>query len=189
MNAYAERWVRSVKEECLSRLILFGERALWHALTQYEEHYHRERNHQGKGNVLLIPPVHLDRAPTSDGGPMIGLGFIGSEVTASLRQLGVEVTAVDGQRAPLARVLGEEVGAVLAEIHRDKGAELLLEDGVAAFEGVGRVERVRTRKGRFLAARFRGGWHRRHAQHRAAGRGGGGGEHEASGLTDHRKRL
>ena len=85
---------------------------------------------------------------------LIGLGFIGSEVTASLRQLGVEVTAVDGQRAPLARVLGEEVGAVLAEIHRDKGAELLLEDGVAAFEGVGRVERVRTRKGRFLACDF-----------------------------------
>jgi 3-phenylpropionate/trans-cinnamate dioxygenase ferredoxin reductase subunit len=85
---------------------------------------------------------------------LIGLGFIGSEVTASLRQLGVEVTAVDGQRAPLARVLGEEVGAVLAEIHRDKGAELLLEDGVAAFEGVGRVERVRTRKGRLLACDF-----------------------------------
>jgi 3-phenylpropionate/trans-cinnamate dioxygenase ferredoxin reductase component len=85
---------------------------------------------------------------------LIGLGFIGSEVTASLRQLGVEVTAVDGQRAPLARVLGEEVGAVLAEIHRDKGAELLLEDGVAAFEGVHRVERVRTRKGRFLACDF-----------------------------------
>ena len=85
---------------------------------------------------------------------LIGLGFIGSEVTASLRQLGVEVTAVDGQRAPLARVLGEEVGAVLAEIHRDKGAELLLEDGVAAFEGVRRVERVRTRKGRLLACDF-----------------------------------
>lgn len=85
---------------------------------------------------------------------LIGLGFIGSEVTASLRQLGVEVTAVDGERAPLARVLGEEVGAVLAEIHRDKGAELLLEDGVVAFEGVGRVERVRTRKGRLLACDF-----------------------------------
>ncbi len=64
LNAYAERWVRSVKEECLSRLILFGERALWHALTQYEEHYHRERHHQGKGNVLLIPPAHLGRAPS-----------------------------------------------------------------------------------------------------------------------------
>lgn len=55
LNAYAERWVKSVKEECLSRLILFGERALWQALAHYDTHYHRERNHQGKGNVLLRP--------------------------------------------------------------------------------------------------------------------------------------
>ena len=57
LNAYAERWVRSVKEECLSRLILFGEKALQHALTEYGTHYHHERNHQGKGNVLLFPEV------------------------------------------------------------------------------------------------------------------------------------
>jgi len=55
LNAYAERWVRSVKEECLSRLILFGEASLRHALTQYVAHFHHERNHQGKGNVLLFP--------------------------------------------------------------------------------------------------------------------------------------
>jgi transposase InsO family protein len=55
LNAYAERWVRSVKEEALSRLILFGESALRHALQEYVEHYHHERNHQGKGNVLLFP--------------------------------------------------------------------------------------------------------------------------------------
>jgi len=57
LNAYAERWVRSIKEECLSRLILFGEASLRHALTQYVAHFHHERNHQGKGNVLLFPPV------------------------------------------------------------------------------------------------------------------------------------
>jgi putative transposase len=57
LNAYAERWVRSVKEECLSRVILFGEASLHHALTQYVEHFHHERNHQGKGNVLLFPVV------------------------------------------------------------------------------------------------------------------------------------
>jgi transposase InsO family protein len=57
LNAYAERWVRSVKEECLSRLILFGETSLRHALAQYGEHFHHERNHQGKGNVLLFPGV------------------------------------------------------------------------------------------------------------------------------------
>jgi len=59
LNAYAERWVRSVKEECLSRLILFGEASLRHALAQYVEHFHHERPHQGKGNVVLMPlPRH-----------------------------------------------------------------------------------------------------------------------------------
>jgi len=55
LNAYAERWVRSVKEEVLSRLILFGESTLRHVLNEYVDHYHHERNHQGKGNVLLFP--------------------------------------------------------------------------------------------------------------------------------------
>jgi putative transposase len=55
LNAYAERWVRSVKEECLSKVILFGERSLRRALGEYVEHFHAERNHQGKGNVLLFP--------------------------------------------------------------------------------------------------------------------------------------
>jgi putative transposase len=55
LNAYAERWVRSVKEECLSKAILFGERSLRRALSEYVEHFHAERNHQGKGNVLLFP--------------------------------------------------------------------------------------------------------------------------------------
>ncbi len=81
---------------------------------------------------------------------VVGLGFIGSEVAASLRQLGVEVVAVEGHRVPLARVLGEEVGRVLADIHREKGVELALEDSVAAFEGSGRIERVLTTKGRLL---------------------------------------
>jgi putative transposase len=62
LNAYAERWVRSVKEECLSRVILFGEAALYRALHEYAEHYHHERNHQGKGNVLLFPAVSHNTA-------------------------------------------------------------------------------------------------------------------------------
>jgi transposase InsO family protein len=62
LNAYAERWVHSAKEECLSQMILFGEASLRHALTQYVEHFHHERNHQGKGNVLLFPTVSLDTA-------------------------------------------------------------------------------------------------------------------------------
>jgi transposase InsO family protein len=55
LNAYAERWVRSVKQECLSKVILFGERSLRRALSEYVAHYHAERNHQGKDNVLLFP--------------------------------------------------------------------------------------------------------------------------------------
>ena len=55
LNAYAERWVRSVKEECLSKVILFGERSLRRALNEYVSHYHAERNHQGKSNILLFP--------------------------------------------------------------------------------------------------------------------------------------
>jgi transposase InsO family protein len=62
LNAYAERWVRSIKEECLSRLILCGEASLHHALTQYVAHFHHERNHQGKGNVLLLPTVNQNPA-------------------------------------------------------------------------------------------------------------------------------
>src|SRR5712691_10896526 len=62
LNVYAERWVRSVKEECRARLILFGEASLRHALTQYVEYFHHERNHQGKGNILLFPAVSQDKA-------------------------------------------------------------------------------------------------------------------------------
>ena len=50
----------SQPERVLSRLILFGEASLRHALTQYVAHFHHERNHQGKGNVLLFPTVSAD---------------------------------------------------------------------------------------------------------------------------------
>ena len=55
-NAFAERFVRSIKEECLDRMILFGEASLRRALTEYVAHYHAERNHQGVDNRLLEPP-------------------------------------------------------------------------------------------------------------------------------------
>ena len=54
-NAFAERFVRSIKDECLNRMILFGEASLRRALRQYVVHYHAERNHQGVGNRLLEP--------------------------------------------------------------------------------------------------------------------------------------
>jgi hypothetical protein len=62
LNAFAERWVRSVKSECLSHFILFGEASLRRALKNFCEHYHAERNHQGKANQLLFPrPVPPER--------------------------------------------------------------------------------------------------------------------------------
>lgn len=54
-NAYAERFVRSIKSECLERMIFFGERSLRHALREYSTHYLSERNHQGVDNQLLEP--------------------------------------------------------------------------------------------------------------------------------------
>ena len=54
-NAFAERFVRSIKDECLDRMILFGEASLRRTLRQYVAHYHSERNHQGVGNRLLQP--------------------------------------------------------------------------------------------------------------------------------------
>jgi hypothetical protein len=57
LNAFAERWVRSVKQECLSKVILMGEGSLSRVLTEYSRHYHQERNHQGKSNQLLFPDV------------------------------------------------------------------------------------------------------------------------------------
>ena len=67
LNAFAERWVRSAKQACLSRLILFGEHPLSRALAEFSAHYHSERNHQGKGNQLLFPepgPIPNQRNPS-----------------------------------------------------------------------------------------------------------------------------
>jgi 3-phenylpropionate/trans-cinnamate dioxygenase ferredoxin reductase component len=78
---------------------------------------------------------------------VVGAGWIGSEVAASARQKGLEVTLVDPLSVPLERVLGAEVGAVYRDLHRERGVDLRLGTGVAAFEGDGRVERVRTSDG------------------------------------------
>jgi putative transposase len=58
LNAFAERWVLSVKRECLSKVILFGEASLKRTLTEFVEHFHIERNHQGKDNLLLFPATN-----------------------------------------------------------------------------------------------------------------------------------
>jgi transposase InsO family protein len=65
LNTYAERFVLSIKSECLSKLVPLGERHLRVAIAEFVEHYHRERNHQGVDNQLLMhaaPPAN-DNAP------------------------------------------------------------------------------------------------------------------------------
>jgi putative transposase len=59
LNAFSERFVRSIKSECLERLILFGETSLRHAVSEYLLHYLGERNHQGIGNVIPFPDERL----------------------------------------------------------------------------------------------------------------------------------
>lgn len=85
---------------------------------------------------------------------VVGMGFIGAEVAASLRACGVRVVAVEPFKTPLFRVLGEEIGRVIGGIHHDHGVDLIFEDAVAAFEGAGRVERVVTKGGRRIECDF-----------------------------------
>jgi 3-phenylpropionate/trans-cinnamate dioxygenase ferredoxin reductase component len=85
---------------------------------------------------------------------VVGMGFIGCEVAASLTQLGVRVSAILPGRLPLERVLGAELGEAFAAIHREHGVELIAEDRIAAFEGADRVEAALTASGRRVACDF-----------------------------------
>jgi 3-phenylpropionate/trans-cinnamate dioxygenase ferredoxin reductase subunit len=85
---------------------------------------------------------------------VVGGGWIGAEVAASARQRGLDVTLVAPEPVLLERVLGAELGAVYRDIHADHGVRLLLGTGVEAFEGAGRVERVRTSDGSELECDF-----------------------------------
>jgi 3-phenylpropionate/trans-cinnamate dioxygenase ferredoxin reductase component len=85
---------------------------------------------------------------------VVGAGWIGSEVAASARQRGLEVTVVDPLSVPLERVLGPEVGAVYRDIHADHGVRMLMGTGIEAFEGDRAVQRVRTSDGRELECDF-----------------------------------
>ena len=79
---------------------------------------------------------------------VVGMGFIGCEVAASLRQKGVDVVCIDPSPAPLFRVLGEQVGHVMSAVHHEHGVGTFFNDRVTRFEGEGRVERVVTKSGR-----------------------------------------
>ena len=85
---------------------------------------------------------------------VVGSGFIGCEVTASLTQLGVQVTTVFPGRVPLETVLGGEVGAVVGAFHRANGVELRSGEQVAAFEGAERIEAVVTGAGQRIPCDF-----------------------------------
>jgi 3-phenylpropionate/trans-cinnamate dioxygenase ferredoxin reductase component len=85
---------------------------------------------------------------------VVGMGFIGCEVAASLTQLGVRVTAVFPGPAPLGTVLGSEVGGLMGAIHRESGVELLAGEQIASFEGTERVEAVVTAAGRRIGCDF-----------------------------------
>jgi 3-phenylpropionate/trans-cinnamate dioxygenase ferredoxin reductase subunit len=85
---------------------------------------------------------------------VVGMGFIGSEVAASLTQLGVRVTAVFPERVPLERVLGDAVGGAFGAIHRANGVELRGQHQIVRFEGTERVEAAVTADGVRVACDF-----------------------------------
>jgi 3-phenylpropionate/trans-cinnamate dioxygenase ferredoxin reductase subunit len=128
-----------------------GERLRYDATRHDGSRNERSRPRRRAAGSISCAPWRLGpdpRGAAGRGGPSRRLRFIGCGWRPC--QLGLEVAAIDGHPVPLARALGPEVGAVLGDIHRDKGVELVLEDSVAAFEGKDAVEAVRTRKGRRL---------------------------------------
>ena len=85
---------------------------------------------------------------------VVGMGFIGSEVAASLRASDVALTAIEPASAPLVRVLGDEIGAAIARLHQDHGVRTVFGDTVVRFEGDGRVSRVVTKNGETIDCDF-----------------------------------
>jgi 3-phenylpropionate/trans-cinnamate dioxygenase ferredoxin reductase subunit len=85
---------------------------------------------------------------------IVGGGWIGTEVAASARQKGLEVTLLQRTEVPLARQLGPDLGRVYRELHEERGVEFLATPGVTAFEADGAVRRVRTADGRTVEADF-----------------------------------
>jgi 3-phenylpropionate/trans-cinnamate dioxygenase ferredoxin reductase subunit len=83
---------------------------------------------------------------------VVGAGWIGAEVTASLRHLGLPVTLLDVASVPLERVLGVEVGGIYRDLHTDHGVSMLMGSAVASFHGTGQVDAVRTTDGLSIPA-------------------------------------
>ncbi|MFG1930164.1 NAD(P)/FAD-dependent oxidoreductase [Mycobacterium sp. NPDC048908] len=91
-------------------------------------------------------------ADTARTAVVVGAGFIGCEVAASLRKLGVDVVLVEPQPAPLASVLGEQIGELVARLHRAEGVDVRCGVGVADVRGTEKVEKVRLSDGAELDA-------------------------------------
>ncbi|MCY4271198.1 MAG: FAD-dependent oxidoreductase [bacterium] len=104
---------------------------------------------RGLDDCLAIR-AELDSSPQRVA--VVGAGFIGAEVAATARERGLEVTVIEALPVPLGRILGAEMGAVCAEVHRDHGVDLRLGVGVDGFEGHGRVERVNLSDGSSVEA-------------------------------------
>jgi len=85
---------------------------------------------------------------------VVGAGWIGSEFAASARQLGLEVTVIDPLALPNERIFGVEVGGFYRDVHVKHGVEMLLGQGIEAFEGPGTVARLRTSAGRVVECDF-----------------------------------
>ena len=85
---------------------------------------------------------------------LVGMGFIGAEVAASLRSRGVDVTVVEFFETPLQRVLGTRLGRVVEGLHRDHGVEMVFRDAAERFEGDGRFEVLHTKEGRAIEGDF-----------------------------------
>jgi 3-phenylpropionate/trans-cinnamate dioxygenase ferredoxin reductase subunit len=85
---------------------------------------------------------------------LVGMGFIGAEVAASLRALGLDVTVVEFFETALYRILGAKIGRTIEAMHRDHGVEMSFNDTVERFEGDGRVERAVTSSGRSIDCAF-----------------------------------
>jgi 3-phenylpropionate/trans-cinnamate dioxygenase ferredoxin reductase subunit len=104
----------------------------------------------GVHDLRFAPDADAIRADAARGtkAVLVGMGFIGAEVAASLRHLGLDVTVVEFARAPLERVLGPQLGGAIEALHRDHGVEMIFGDAAERFEGDGRFEAVVTKEGR-----------------------------------------
>jgi 3-phenylpropionate/trans-cinnamate dioxygenase ferredoxin reductase subunit len=95
-----------------------------------------------------------DAASRASKAVVVGAGFIGCEVTASLRHLDLDVTVVEFAETPLQRVLGTDLGRVLEALHRDHGVEMFFGEAAERFEGAGKFEALVTEHGRRIEADF-----------------------------------